>query len=374
MSRAGYEFDVVTERAELAQLKREWDELAPPAGAEPWQNFSWVNACAHTFNRDHGLRVTTVRRNGQLVAAAPLVLRPSPTPLKPPRLYFLSGEDVFDPNNFVAADDAALEALTDHLATKLSEPIKLWRIPDDNDVGQRLANKLRASGWLTMTRRIPYPYLLLDESWTDPVRKYRYPQDLRRARNRANRRGNVQFEVMTPRCSAELREALEEAFRVEAEGWKGRNRSAILLQSRRRAFLEHLAAAAVEDGTLRLAFLRIDGRAAAMQYAFESAGGYWLLKIGYDEAFKECSPGLLLIAETIRTAAQKGLARYNFLGVKESWVTRWTQDAKECVTFVAYRRNFAGLRSLVSDAMYMGKKRVARRTKATHAGGDAEST
>jgi CelD/BcsL family acetyltransferase involved in cellulose biosynthesis len=358
-----YEFHTVTDRAELERLKAEWNEIVPPAASEPWQSFSWINACAHTFNREHRLRVITVRRNGRLVAAAPLVLRPSPTPLKPPRLYFLSGEDVLDPKNFIARNSAELDILIDHLARKLTAPIKLSRIPDNDHFTSRLAARLRGSGWLTMTRRVPYPYLDLDESWSDPVRKYKYPQDLRRARHRANRRGSVQFEVISPRSSADLREPLAEAFRVEAAGWKGRTGSAIVHQERRRAFLEQLAASAVEDGTLRLAFLRIDGRVAAMQYAMEAAAGYWLLKIGYDEAFKECSPGLLLIAETIRACTQQGLARYHFLGVNEPWVARWTAAAKECVTFVAYRPNFGGLRSFLSDAIDIGRKRVAQRTR-----------
>src|SRR3712207_7103700 len=64
-----------------------------------------------------------------------------------------------------------------------------------------------------MIRRPPrstlFPYTTLFRS--------KYPQDLKRARNRANRRGKVQSEVVIPQNSSELQQLLQEAFRVRSE-------------------------------------------------------------------------------------------------------------------------------------------------------------
>ena len=98
-------------------------------------------------------------------------------------------------------------------------------------------------------------------------------------------------------------------------------------------FFRRYARAAAGLGTLRLCFLRhIDGRpAAAQQPAIETGERFWLLKIGYDPVFGRCSPGTLLIAETIRHAAARGLRAYEFLGAVEPWTALWTEQAHRCV-------------------------------------------
>jgi hypothetical protein len=50
-----------------------------------------------------------------------------------------------------------------------------------------------------------------------------------------------------------------------------------------------------------------------------------LLKIGYDEAYRRCSPGQLLMLEVIRDAARRGLQRVEFLGFSAPWTRVWTE-------------------------------------------------
>ena len=75
-----------------------------------------------------------------------------------------------------------------------------------------------------------------------------------------------------------------------------------------------------------------------MQVAVEQAGRWWLLKIGFDPAWSQCSPGILLLAETLRYAAAAGLAGYEFLGTVEPWTQVWTQAERQCVALRIYPR------------------------------------
>jgi len=129
----------------------------------------------------------------------------------------------------------------------------------------------------------------------------------------------------------ELDPLLEEAFQVEASGWKGHKGTALASDLLRQSFYRRYAAAACEKGILRLSLLRIGGRAAAMQFAVEWGKRFWLLKIGYDEEFSRCSPGTLLMLETLRYAAGRGLQSYEFLGVVEPWLAAWTKQVRTCV-------------------------------------------
>ncbi|MCH7493972.1 GNAT family N-acetyltransferase, partial [bacterium] len=81
----------------------------------------------------------------------------------------------------------------------------------------------------------------------------------------------------------------------------------------RAMFYRQYARAACLEGTLRVCFLRIGDRTAAMQLAVEQRGAFWLLRAGYDARFADCSPGLILTRDTIRYAAEAGLTSYEFL-------------------------------------------------------------
>ena len=159
--------------------------------------------------------------------------------------------------------------------------------------------------------------------------------------------GPLSFEMVSP-TSSELELLLEEAFRVEASGWKGRSGSALARDVARGLFFSRYAAAACQKGILRLGFLRIGGRAVAMQLGVECNGRFWGLKCGYDEAYARCSPGTLLILETVRYAAERGLRSFEFLNDLR-WIQMWTQLVRPCISLQAYPPSLRGMAILAGD-------------------------
>jgi CelD/BcsL family acetyltransferase involved in cellulose biosynthesis len=100
-----------------------------------------------------------------------------------------------------------------------------------------------------------------------------------------------------------------------------------------------------------------------MQFAVESAGSFWLLKIGYRQEFAQCSPGMLLIAETIRHAASRGLVSYEFLGNVDNWTRVWTLDEIQSVTIRAYPFRTRGVAALAVDAFQALRRRFEETVK-----------
>ncbi len=82
----------------------------------------------------------------------------------------------------------------------------------------------------------------------------------------------------------------------------------------------------MQEGMLRVALLRIDGRAVAMQIAGIWQQRFWLFKISHDRAYHGCSPGQLLIWHTLREAARGGLLAYEFMGIMAPWTEQWTRQ------------------------------------------------
>jgi CelD/BcsL family acetyltransferase involved in cellulose biosynthesis len=185
----------------------------------------------------------------------------------------------------------------------------------------------------------------------------RHRQDLRRAGRRAAAFGDVSVEVHEP-TPGDVDELLDVALQIEARSWKGRAGTALAVDQRRERFYRAYCAHAAESAILRVAFLRLGDEPAAMQIAVERAGALWLLKIGYDERFSTASPGQLLMLETLRWAADRGLERYEFLGAARDWTRAWTRTEWSCTTVMAYPANPRGAAALAVDGARWARARI----------------
>jgi CelD/BcsL family acetyltransferase involved in cellulose biosynthesis len=325
--------------------------------ATPIQKCLWSESCCATLPLEGKLHFVVVRTGSQTGAIAPLVRANGVLG----RLEHLGVKILREPTDLVFSDRVVLKNLTNALV-KLGSPVFLDRIPADSPTVAAIQEAYRGRGLILLRPAQPYPRILLHEGWQKPESQLNSGRrsDLRRAARTAEKIGPLSYQILYPTPS-QLGPVLEEALEVEAANWKGSEGSAIARDDLRGPFYRHYAAAASAAGILRLCFLRVAGKAVAMQLALECSRGFWLLKIGYREEFAGCSPGMLLIAETIRYAASRGLVSYEFLGNADKWTRIWTQDEIQTVTIRAYPFRVRGVAALAVDAF----QAVLRRIEAT---------
>ena len=141
-------------------------------------------------------------------------------------------------------------------------PLPIWieRAPANSPV---VAALQRAYKWPSLVHFSPaegYPGIALNADWTEPEQQFNAGRrsDFRRARRNANKMGAFHYEILSP-APAELGPLLEDAFNVEAAGWKGQQGSAVASDTLRAPFYKRYAAYACERGILRLCLLRIGG-------------------------------------------------------------------------------------------------------------------
>ncbi len=338
--------------AGLDALRDGWMRLEQGA-VLPMQQFIWSRAGAATFTSDAELRVIALDDGNRTVAIAPLIYRTSSA-----RLEWLGVAELYEPMDALYESEDVVPLLAAAIVD-LELPIFLRRIPVASPLTDALARAYRSRGTSICRPDSAWPTITLDDAWADPESKFRAHRRayLHRARRIAEELGTVESEVLTP-TPENLPPRLEEAIAVEASSWKGRTGTALELDPIRGAFYRQYAAAAAAQGTLRLCFLRIDGRAIAMQLAVEFADAFWLLKIGYDEAFAACSPGNLLIRETISATAQRHVGSIAFLGAVEPWKEEWTHEQDPCVVLRGYPSGRRGLRRLTTDLAGAGRRRL----------------
>jgi CelD/BcsL family acetyltransferase involved in cellulose biosynthesis len=299
---------------------------APHRG--PTSDPAWTRICVETF----GLAEHPVAVDG---ARAPLALNGT-------RLE-LVGAELFEPVDFDWRDEDALDAVAAAVAAA-RRPVWLARIPTDSPAIAALRRHMR----LVVERdAASCPVIALDP---DPLTLLgsRRRHDLRRAARRAAELGPVRAEVVAP-SPDEVDPLVDRAFAVEANGWKGRSGTALVLDPQRAHFYRAYARAAAGAGTLRLAFLTVGGVPAAMQVAVERDDALWLLKIGYDERFASCSPGHLLLRHTLEWAVARGLGRFEFLGTAAPWTRLWTREEWRCSAVAAYPPNLLGAVTAIRD-------------------------
>ena len=339
----------------LDEVAAAWDLLATSSGS-PMQHYAWARAWAEvTSGPDVELHIIVLGQPHP-TAIAPLVRHSE----GPERLVMLGADELFEPMDFLFASPSALAELLSALL-QLRLPVFLKRVPADSLVVAAMKSSYRGQGLVVRRPSPGCPWIPLDEGWIQPEQRLSAGRrsDIRRARRIAERMGPVTCEVLCP-TAADLEGQLEEALRVEAAGWKGRMGTSLLNDALRGRFYRRYAAAACQQGILRVCFLRIGERVAAMQLAVEGGGRFWLLKIGYDEKFARCSPGTLLALETIRYAASKGLNSYEFLGTAEAWTKMWTPHIRRCVSVWAYPRKVQGMATLTADVAQIAWRRLSR--------------
>jgi CelD/BcsL family acetyltransferase involved in cellulose biosynthesis len=183
-----------------------------------------------------------------------------------------------------------------------------------------------------LTQSIPgAPYVSIDRTWDEYVsglsRKFR--SELRRRRRRLEERGKLTIEVSDGK--ERLDELLEEGFRIEGAGWKGDFGTSINSSPAMRRFYTEVAHWATERGWLRLAFLRLNGQAIAFDYCLEYNKVHYLLKIGYDPAYRELAPGKIIRYLMLERAFSERMATYDFLGVgyDYAWKREWPNIQQE---------------------------------------------
>jgi CelD/BcsL family acetyltransferase involved in cellulose biosynthesis len=130
---------------------------------------------------------------------------------------------------------------------------------------------------------------------------------------------------------------LDTLLALHRERWDGR-RTAFL---EREGFHRDFATLASRRGWLRLWLLEVDGVAAAAWLGFRFASVEAYYQAGRARRFDGFSPGLVLLAHTVREAQADGMTEYRFLRGDETFKGRFTDLEPVVETVATARGSFA---------------------------------
>jgi len=305
----------------LDLLAQEWDDLAERVQAAPWLRPGWVAAWWRAFGQGR-LEVLAVRKDGRLAAVLPLYRR----------FWALHSATNWHTPQFglLAEDEGATRELTRALFARRRRRINVGFL--DGDDLRVCSTAATAAGYRPFVRPIQRsPYVPIAGTWAEYKQRLSAKRlsEIRRRRRLLEGAGQLSLQIVDG--SERLAEFLEEGLGVEAAGWKGEAGSAIISRPQTRQFYSEVAYWGAARGVLRLAFLRLDGRPLAFDYCLEEGNIHYLVKTGYDPAYRALGPGLILRYEMLARAFDAGLASYEFLGTDQPWKLEWADQFRELV-------------------------------------------
>jgi CelD/BcsL family acetyltransferase involved in cellulose biosynthesis len=151
-------------------------------------------------------------------------------------------------------------------------------------------------------------------------------RELQRQRRLLEAKGTVTFDIA--RAPHEVRPAMEEFLGLEASGWKGRQRSALIMDRYRAAFARESIHKLAEKDRTRIFTLRLNGEAIASLVAFVIGGEAFAWKMGFDEAHAAASPGLqMMVLATEALIADPEVVRADSCAVPDHFLMNrlWKQ-------------------------------------------------
>lgn len=312
----------VTVHAELGEidaLAPEWLELlAADPSASVFQTPEYAHVWWEEFGALRALALLEIRSDGVLTGIAPLSMEPDGS------VHFVGDPSITDYLAPVSRpddrDEIASVLIAHAIAMDGFTGLHLAGLPADSGWPEALAAAAKAAG-LTPAESAEdvCPIVETRGSYDDYLASLPGKQrhEIRRKARRLADTATIAFRTST---DATIDGDLDAFFDLHrsAAGPKGK-----FMHDDMEAYFRRLAHAMQRAGRLRMTVLDMDGRPAAMLYGFSDGARWELYNSAYDHSKRDLSPGMVLVAETIRMAAEEGCRTFDFLRGAEDYKYRF---------------------------------------------------
>lgn len=230
-------------------------------------------------------------------------------------LRFLGGTEVTDYMGPVA-ERGSQEAVAKELMAALAADAR-WTQADFRGVTEdsawlpALREAAAAQGlWAQVEEQDVAPYLALPGSWDEYLEAL--PSKLRHEIRRKERKlaaepGGYRVTFATEETLGGDLERFV-ALHRSSEGPKGK-----FMQPGMELFFRRLGEALLSEGVFRLAFVELNGERVAGAIGFKHGKTFYLYNSAFDDAWRNLSPGMVLVGELIRIAIEEGCQAFDML-------------------------------------------------------------
>ena len=362
---------VVEDPTAFELMRVEWNSVLAASSANcPFLTWEWMYSWWTELAGQSKLKLFVVHVGEEIVAIAPFCLTGRLPWLS--KLEFLgtggAGSDYLD---LIVRQGFELEAV-EALAVAIEErglALHLTHLRPAA-LALRLARRLESSGWTYRQADdgvCPVIHLA-GHTWESYLasRGSNHRANVRRRLKGAGLKYDVRFEqVATEAQRLEVLQALTRFHDARFTGGKG---STAFQSPELVAFHNRATAHAIDANWLRMYALYLGDQLAGAMYAFSFGKRFYFYQHGYDQAFRDYSPGLLLMALTINAAIAEGVEEFDLLWGTETYKWLWADDVHTLSRVDMFPARLIGrLEQLEWDVESMARSFARRlRTRAGH--------
>ncbi|HEX8949291.1 MAG TPA: GNAT family N-acetyltransferase [Dissulfurispiraceae bacterium] len=337
----GWDFSIYRTWDFPRDVVEKWDFLSLYHGDfDIFVNYHWFSLWWEAFGRRSGLFVAVLRNDGEIKAIFPCCSRYSSI-CSLTNIHSHYYDLLIEPEVRGEALSCFFELLR-RIAPR--SQIYFEQLPMAGENAASLVSELQNSRtpfyrhsqpWAPWAER-PVDWSLFLDGLSGRLRN-----TLQRNRRKAEAEGPLSFETI--KQSEQLDKVLDAVFDIEYRSWKGREGTAIKSRAVVERFYRRLASLAMEHGHLLLCTLKLGDTPIAADFCLCSGRTLFLLKPGYDEAFRHLSPGNLLHLEVFNYLHRDpAFSFYNFLGACDPWKMEWTRNTESYGWIRIYPKTLQG--------------------------------
>jgi CelD/BcsL family acetyltransferase involved in cellulose biosynthesis len=221
--------------------------------------------------------------------------------------------------------------------------IELVNVPEGG-AAERLLSSAREDGFLTYQHQCAQsPYIPLNGykragDFSQFARSRRFRHRLRHSWRELEKTGAVSLR----RLEAADPEILQQFYGLEQSGWKGGRGTAIACTREMRQFYDSIANYAAQYGYLSLYFLHQGDAPLAAHFALTCGGGYYPLKVAFDETYSQYGPGHLIIGAVLQDCLARGLSEFDCLGHWTEAKAKWASQIRPHNFCYIFQKSIAG--------------------------------
>lgn len=313
-------------------LAADWTALvAADPHATIFQAPRYLRVWADVLGADHDVSVTTVTRDDELLG----VVAGAVTDEDAGRTWrFAGGTEVTDYTGPVIAPDARDDVLDAVVAEVLARPDidrhVFGGLPGDTGLPDAVATRLKTAGLsIDWAQEDVCPVVSIADGWDAYFEglpgKLRQEQK-RKARKLSRDLGQVSVDQVD---GHDLEAGLATFFEMQADA--ASPKAGFFERDVMRTFFTRLADEFAGDDTFRLHVLSVGDRPAAATVSLVDGDRWGLYNSAFDPVLASFAPGMVLVTELIREAADEGLATFDLLRGDEPYKYRFGAQDRDLV-------------------------------------------
>lgn len=367
--------DVITDDSSFARLAEPWTALAATGPLGFFSGFTWQYEWWKALGEGRRLRLLVAREGNRVEGVMPL-FEEERDGIR--RLAFIGsgagGSDYLD------APSRNTETRTEllHAAVELgADVLELEDLETNAPLLSEARNFAHARGGAVRVEpRYPCRFIPIDRSWDSFLATMGRRENLQRRQKWFGRQPGFRIECRTE--PEETPAFLARFLRLHAERWRSDGGSQAFAHRGLAAFHSRVLWRMAERDALRMWTLWVAGEAVAVAYGFEHRRRSLYYQSGFLPAWSTRSAGLVLFAEFVKDAFDRGQVEVDLLRGDEPYKAEWTQRSRQTASLVwpltrrgraalawreARRRAIAMTRDRLPHSVRHGLSRVVREAR-----------